>query len=130
MSTWRRVHEELQNLKDELGLKTLSHAVELLLDRYYGRGQAAGSDEDDGEARPMEEEEEEDERLPALLSYPLLAREEKAIKYFTELSKPLMDWVMNAVCEAVGPIAFFLFFALGPAEPLTASVVGPIQSPF
>ncbi len=104
------VHKSMKSLKDKLGLKTMSDVVRLLLDHYQGRGQAKRGDGDDGEGRPMEEEEDEDTFLPQLISYALLAREPKAIKYFTGLNEECMDWVMGAMREAVRPISLFAVF--------------------
>ena len=49
-------HEDLKKVKEKLGLRKLGDVVQVLVDHYLGRGPAAGSDEDDGDARAMEEE--------------------------------------------------------------------------
>ena len=124
------VHKSMKSLKDKLGLKTMSDVAGLLLDHYQGQGQAMRGDGDDGEERPMEEEEDEDTFLPQLISYDLLAREPKAIKYFTGLNEECMDWVMGAMREAVRPISFWLFFVFGPVGQWTTCRFGAFRCHF
>lgn len=104
------VHEELKELKTSLGLKTLGDVVRTLADRYHGRGPAVESDEDNGEQRNMEEDDDEKCEKTQLISFALLDAEPKAIKYFTGLSKPCMDWVMEAMRAAVRSNARFGVF--------------------
>ena len=93
--------DELKNLKKELGEKNLSDVIQALVDHYKGSGAAVAEEEDEGGLEEMEKDEEKNVRVPQLFSYETLAQEEKAIKYFTGLKQPCMDWVRKAMADAV-----------------------------
>ena len=91
----------LKQKKEQLGLRSLDEVILNLLGQH---DRVVGAVVDEGARRKrarVAEEEEENVRVPQLFSYETLAQEEKAIKYFTGLKQPCMDWVRKAMADAV-----------------------------
>ncbi len=109
-----RVKAMLKERKKKLGLKSMDEVLEQLLKEP---GDAEDADDVVVARRKrarVAEEEEENERVPQLFSYETLAQEEKAIKYFTGLKQPCMDWVRKAMADAVRRFARFCDFRVWP----------------
>ena len=47
------------------------------------------------------DDDEQNKKVPQLLSYALLSREERALKYFIGLKPAACDWVMRELCHVV-----------------------------
>lgn len=108
----RSVRDDLKQFKSANGHSSMSAAVADLLARAAGGGGDSGSDGGPEAMDDGSDEEENDGRLPQLLSYKILSRNEKALKYFTGLRTGAKDWLMAALRSAVRCSRVFFVFSL------------------
>jgi hypothetical protein len=97
----------VKNYMARHGLGSYDAALAHMMDALDGPG--AAPRQEAGRRRPRldEEDDEENERLPALLSYALLSREPRALKYFTGLKPAALDWVMRELRRLVSSFVPF-----------------------
>lgn len=114
----------LKKKKAELGVKSMEDAILHLLGE-------PPSDEEGGadvvvhrkRARVVGKEEEED-KVPQLLSYEILAREPKALKWFTGMKEEALNWTVAALKEAVTICCGFRAFSrLAMSEDICAELL-------
>ena len=106
MSTHVKVSHRVKALL-ALGLKSVDEVLEHLLGQHGGEGDADGGERAGRKRGRAAEEEEENEDVPQLFSFETLVQEEKAVKCFTGLNHPCMEWVMKAMADAVRPFVHF-----------------------
>jgi hypothetical protein len=108
MDVKHSVKEDLKDLKSSLGLKTLSDVVAYLLEQHAGGGEQNSESSDDGGPRAMDVEEDKTKKLPALLSFEILDKGDKPLRFFTGMNRECLNWTMQKTVAAV----FFFFFIL------------------
>lgn len=90
--------KKLEKLKKDWGLKSINDVIATLLAKQDNGG---GPDDSDSDSDvPMPEEETRD-RVKQLFSFDDLNVEPKAMKWWTGLNKRTLDWVVQALEEAV-----------------------------
>jgi len=90
--------KKLEKLKEDWGLKSINEVISKLLSMHENDGGPDGSDSDSN--GPMSEEETPG-RVKQLFSFDDLKVEPKAMKWWTGLNKRTLNWVIQALEDAV-----------------------------
>jgi hypothetical protein len=118
----------LKERKQQLGLSSLDAVINHLL-----RHQLAPRDDDvvaGGRQKRSRAPQEDvvEERVPQLLSYAALRSEPKALKWFTGLKTPELNWVVKALSAAVRSLSGDFFLSLlCPARLVSAKDFGDFR---
>lgn len=104
-------HTALKNAKERLGLKSVDDVIVHLL-AYLRDDSDLRRDDSVRRKRSRDAEEDvEEEKVPQLISYDVLTREAKAVKWFTGMKQEAFDWVVRELQTAVRICRIFLCFA-------------------
>lgn len=103
--------DALKNAKERLGLKSVDDVIVHLLGYLRDDSDLRRDDSAQRKRSRAGEEDVEEKKVPQLISYDVLTREAKAVKWFTGLKQEAFDWVVRELQTAVRICRIFSCFA-------------------